>query len=237
MPIRNATRTVQNLTSLSFLKIIRLGGKMSTYVKYPRTPHVPWSLGATDDDKRLPNMHDFLGKVVVITEKMDGENTTLYPDGHMHARSIDSAFHESRSWTKNFWSGIAHELPHNYRVCGENLYARHSIGYDDLESYFYGFSMWEEGCCLSWGETVLWFRVLGIVPVPVLYHGIYDRAIIREIEEQFDTTASEGYVIRVADSFDLTDFTNNVAKWVREDHVQTDEHWSKRTVIPNKLKG
>jgi hypothetical protein len=37
----------------------------------------------------------------------------------------------------------------------------------------------------------------------------------------------EGVVIRVADSFKLDDFPNYVCKWVRPNHVQTDEHWTK----------
>lgn len=53
--------------------------KASRY-KYPRTPHLPWSPGATKDDVRCINTEIFTGKRVVITEKMDGENTTLYSD-------------------------------------------------------------------------------------------------------------------------------------------------------------
>ena len=32
---------------------------------------------------------------------MDGENSTIYPDGYTHARSIDSAHHPSRSHLKS----------------------------------------------------------------------------------------------------------------------------------------
>lgn len=42
---------------------------------------------------------EFLKGPVVITEKMDGENTTLYRDG-LHARSLDSRHHPSRNWVK-----------------------------------------------------------------------------------------------------------------------------------------
>lgn len=37
----------------------------------------------------------------------------------------------------------------------------------------------------------------------------------------------EGIVIRNADSFPLEDFSKNVVKYVRKNHVQTDEHWKK----------
>jgi hypothetical protein len=49
----------------------------------------------------------------------------------------------------------------------------------------------------------------------------------------------EGIVIRVADSFKLDDFPNYVCKWVRPNHVQTDEHWTKNwhkaTLITNNI--
>jgi len=43
-------------------------------VKYPRTPHLPWSEGASEDDIQLINAEMFEGKNVVVTEKLDGEN-------------------------------------------------------------------------------------------------------------------------------------------------------------------
>lgn len=68
-------------------------------MKYPRTPHLPWSPGASVDDVRLEGLDGFEGEEVVVTEKLDGENTTLYRDG-LHARSMDSAHHPSRTWVK-----------------------------------------------------------------------------------------------------------------------------------------
>ncbi|MEL7307213.1 MAG: RNA ligase family protein, partial [Pseudomonadota bacterium] len=39
-------------------------------------------------------------------------------------------------------------------MCGENLYARHSISYNNLPSYFMAFSVWNElNQCLSWQDT------------------------------------------------------------------------------------
>lgn len=69
--------------------------------KYPRTYHLPWSLGRSSDDKVLSNVDSFIGQEVVITEKMDGENSSLYPNGKTHARSLDSANHVSRDWLKS----------------------------------------------------------------------------------------------------------------------------------------
>src|SRR3546814_8478297 len=75
----------------------------------------------------------FEGKRVIVTEKMDGENTTLYRD-YIHARSVDGRSHPSRDWVKQFRSGIAADIPEDWRVCGENLFAKHSIHYTALRS-------------------------------------------------------------------------------------------------------
>lgn len=211
------------------------------YQKYPRTPHLPFSGGATDDDKTL--LWDELrgtrlahADEIIVTEKMDGENFSGYADGHFHARSIDSRHHPSRDWVAKKWSEVYYLLPEGHRVCAENLYAKHSIHYEDLESYLYVFSIWDRDECLSWDETVDWCQLLGLVHVPVLYRGPFDEGRLEEIAEGIDTDSQEGYVVRVADSFCYDGFGSCVAKWVREDHVQTSEHWMHKEVVPNDLK-
>lgn len=207
---------------------------MNSYRKYPRTPHLPWSQAVAYDDVRVQSVSIFEGKEVVVTEKMDGENTTLY-NNYLHARSLDSRNHLSRNWVKQWHASIARDIPPQWRVCGENLYACHSVAYDDLVSYFYGFSVWndQEQCC-SWDETLEWFSLLGIQPVPVLYRGVWNEEIIRGIT--VDTSKQEGYVVRTDAAFAYDEFDQNIAKWVRKGHVQTDMHWMHQELIANKLK-
>lgn len=210
----------------------------TNYVKYPRTFHVTWSECIHSDDKMLPSMDHFVGKRVIVTEKMDGENTSLYRD-YYHARSIDSVNHPSRNRAKAIHAAIAHEIPEGWRLCCENLYAKHSIEYTDLEGYLYGFSIWnEKNEALSWDETVEWFTLLGIPVVKVLYDGIYDEKKIRALyNSKTDWDKSEGYVIRTADGFSYGSFRKSIAKFVRKGHVQTVRHWMHgQEVIPNKLK-
>jgi len=83
--------------------------------KYPRTYHFPWSPGLINDDKMLQDVNCFEGKIVIITEKMDGENTTMYHD-YIHARSLDSRDHPSRSYVKGIWGNIKHEIPLLYKI-------------------------------------------------------------------------------------------------------------------------
>jgi hypothetical protein len=196
-----------------------------SYVKYPRTYHVSWSPGMHDDDRIHKDMKTFEGEEVVVTEKMDGENTSMYSD-YIHARSLDSRHHASRDWIKQFHSTIAHDIPERWRVCVENMYAKHSIAYKQLPSYCLGFSVWNESNeCLAWDDTLEWFGLLGITPVPVLYRGIYDEKIIRGLWTDKDWETREGYVIRYAGSFSYQAFRKSVAKFVRPKHVQTVKHW------------
>ena len=207
---------------------------MNKYYKYPRTPHIPWSPGVNADDITRTTLSSLEGSDVVVTEKMDGENTTLYRD-HSHARSLDSKHHSSRDWLKQWHSTFAHNIPAGWRICGENLYARHSVLYDNLASYFYGFSIWNESNqCLSWAETLEWFDMLDIHPAPELYRGIWNEKRIRELV--IDESRSEGYVVRKVEAFSYSEFKQSVVKWVRTNHVQTDQHWMHAEVIPNKVK-
>lgn len=195
------------------------------HIKYPRTMHLPWSEGATSDDKILANVEHFQGKQVIVTEKMDGENTTMYSD-HIHARSLDSKDHWSRHTIKAMWAGIRHHIPDGYRICGENLYATHSIEYTDLTDHFMAFSMWtDENLCMSWPDAIEFLGMLGIRTVPVLWEGEFDEDAIRYLWLRFHDQAKEGYVVRLAGEFHFNNFATSVAKFVRANHVQTDEHW------------
>jgi len=113
------------------------------YVKYPRTYHLPWSKGFTKYDRIVKNTKQFEGKEVIVTVKLDGENTTFYND-YIHARSLDGMGHASQSWVKNFHSKISYNIPEGWRVCGENVFAKHTIQYNYLSTYFYVFSIWNE---------------------------------------------------------------------------------------------
>ncbi len=224
----------------SVQKVLNMGrrlGLFTKYVKYPRTWHLPWSPGATDDDRILEDCSLLAGQRVIVTEKMDGENTTMYSD-YIHARSVDGRSHPSRNWVKNFHGSISFHIPDGWRICGENLFAKHSIGYQKLPSFFMGFSVWnEKNVCLSWDETLEYLELLGIKPVPVLYDGIFDEKNIQALyNEKKDWEKREGYVLRVASSFPYGSFPQSVAKYVRSEHVRTTKHWMHgQPVEPNSL--
>lgn len=203
--------------------------------KYPRTLHLPWSEGITNDDKILLDISTFEGKQVVITEKMDGENFTLYSD-YCHARSLDGNYHVSQSYIRQLHANLKNDIPEKWRVCGEYLYAKHSIRYTNLEDYFLVFSIWNDSnICLSWEETESWISLFGLKSVPVLYKGLFSKKICEGVWKNLSSDKNEGYVVRISGEFDFDNFGQNVAKFVRKNHVTTNNHWKYSIIEQNLL--
>lgn len=192
-------------------------------MKYPRTYHLPWSPGCTADDKKLPSISCFSGRRVVVTEKMDGENCTITRD-KIYARSIDSDGGILRQRVKALASAFQHDIPDGYRICGENMQWEHSIRYENLVSPFYAFSVWNNDSCLSWEETTEFIAALNIPMVPTIYRGIFDSNFLKN----YDIQNTEGYVVRLENSFSYQEFSSCVGKYVRKGHVQTDPRWSRQ---------
>ena len=67
--------------------------------------------------------------------------------------------------------------------------------------------------------------------VPVIYKGKYDKDKILKAFNDYCLKVVpqevEGFVVRNANKFAYIDFAKNVGKFVRKNHVQTDEHWTK----------
>lgn len=208
--------------------------------KYPRTAHLPFSKSVTDDDLTGITDFEFLkpNHKAVITEKMDGENTTMYSHTY-HARSMDSRYHPSRSVIAQIHGNISYMIPEYRRIILENVYAEHSIKYNNLPTFAYGIGIVDylnedgigdangKATFLSWEDTINIFNDLGITPVPVIAIGEFTLNDIKNIFNGQNHTKQEGIVVRSFDSFLEEDFSHNVAKAVRKGHVQTDEHWTK----------
>ena len=195
-------------------------------MKYPRTPHLPWSKGVADDDEKLPSLENFQGKNLVYTEKLDGECTSL-SCFRFHARSEDSRVEPWQTWMKRKWAEICYTIPFELEVFGENLYAIHSIEYDQLPAYFHVFAVVNlvDEKFLSWQETCAFAAQLGFPTTPTIEYGALMEMPI-PARSAYGLTC-EGYVVRNVESFPVKDFQQNVAKCVRKGHVQTDEHWTK----------
>ena len=203
--------------------------------KYNRTYHLPWSKGTTNDDRISNDISYLIGKEIVITEKLDGENTGFTNDG-VYARS-------HATFTTSPWSREVRQL-HSVKVkgyieedlflFGENMEGVHSIEYSNLKSFFYLFGGRLNEIWLSWDKVKEYAYLLDLETVPELFEGIVNsEKELKELVEKLINEPSllggekEGIVIRVKDSFDDSNFSKCVLKWVRENHVKTDEHWTK----------
>lgn len=218
-------------------KVLPVGIRVlfTEHVKFPRTYHLPWSPNLQNDDRMLESLDGFMGEEVVITEKMDGENTTMYKD-YIHARALEFSPRKDRTWIRALHGRIKNDIPDGWRLCGENLYAEHSIHYIDLPSYFMLFSVWDEkNTCMSWHETITWADLLDLEIPPVIYKGPWPGGPTLENVLKLDNS-KEGYVVRVTREFPYKDYRRLVGKYVRAKHVTTDEHWTRKPVVSNDLK-
>lgn len=207
--------------------------------KYPRTPHLPWSpaLGAGE---RVSDLSGLMGETVVASVKMDGENTTIGRDEtgvYCHARSLDSTGGATRSRVRALAAEVGPQLPLGWRVIGENLQSRHSVGYRDLPDAFLVIAVVDaDRRFLSMAETDEWAGLLGLSRVPELWCGPFDERRLRRLEVVDPySDEPEGYVVRVAGDFSTAEFGRRVAKWVRADLVTGSRHWRHRKHEENRL--
>ncbi len=216
-------------------------GRYAPSFKYPRTPHLPFSPGASADDRMLASCSQFEGRDVVVTEKLDGESATMTRE-LFHARSLDSGYHPGRTWAKNLWGAVRFEIPEGWRLCGENLQARHTVPYEGLPGHFVLFSVWNErNEALSWQDTCEWAQLLGVPHAPVIAAGPWDEQHARRLAEDgfpsaFGGAPAEGFTVRLAGAFAYRDFGRSLAKSVRAGFVPGHEgHWQSRQLQENGL--
>jgi len=209
-------------------------------MKYPKTYHLPYSPGATKDDKKLQDgwFSNYIGQEIVITAKLDGENIHM-TQKDCYARS-DGA--PTRSpWSRNIWDPqeglywkIKQFIGDNETIFGENLYGEHSIHYNKLTDYFHLFAVNDGVNWYSWDDVKMMADIMNIPHVPELWRGmIYKEEDLKKLVEKYVHDSEwygdvrEGVVVRITDSFPIEDFPKCVCKWVRKDHVNTSIHWTK----------
>lgn len=206
--------------------------------KYPRTFHLPYSPGATNDDKIAKDCSGLIGVEIVITEKLDGSNSCMEPSG-VFARSHGQApTHKSFDLLKQRFYSLQYFLNPEEQIFLENCYAVHSITYDQLSDFCFALGIRKKDQWLSIDETVDRSAQLNLTPVPVLFRGIVKSA--KELEKIVTGLTNqpsifggprEGIVVRTVAGFSDSDFSKKVMKWVRKNHVQTSEHWMNQPIV------
>ena len=217
---------------------------MSLSRKYGRTFHYPFSPGTTSDDRIN---HDYWNDVsqitkVVHTEKLDGENTCLNQYGVFARSHAAPTRHPWANYLKERWGLLKNDLG-NLEIFGENIYAIHSIQYTNIEQHFYVFGIREFDKWLSWDEVKFYAAMLDFPTVPELVfvepkdQVNFEDEILSIVQQEstfqsIDPVAQnncsmEGIVSRNLAAYAVEDFKKNVFKYVRKDHVKTDEHWTR----------
>jgi hypothetical protein len=186
---------------------------------------------------------------------MDGSNAIFDSEG-VAARNARVATHSSFDMLKSRQSMFP-PLPKNLQFFCEWLYAKHSIHYTGniaLYDYLQLFAIYDHHDCewAGWNEVQDWAERLHILTVPKLsrhasggYPGIPLRFSSAKVLEQTAAACGkyaiecghEGIVVRSMYSFPWNEFGENVAKYVRKDHVTTDTHWSHQKLVRNELNG
>lgn len=209
--------------------------------KYPRTYHWITSPGVSNDDKILKNTEQFLNIPVTISEKLDGGNCSLNMN-QVSARAVGPTSHPSFDYikAKHAWKSLLWKP--DIVVYGENVYARHSLFYDKLTDYFYVFGIKQNDVWFSWEDVKLFCLEYDLNHVPTIAENIrfkteqeITKFFVEHLKQpSFFGAEREGFVMRNSESF--SDFTTNICKYVRANHVNTDERWEK-TWIPNIMIG
>lgn len=201
------------------------------HFKYPSTAHLPFSQSVTEDDYIISKEGlDFLksGAELIVTEKMDGGNVSLYRDG-FHSRSLDA---KSQHWdyrSKAEWAARRFLIPEDIRLSGESMAARRSVGYTKLPAATMLFGAWRNKTLLAWDDLIALAESVQLPTVSVIYRGTDFEAAAKAWRESGRTEDnSEGFVIRYAEAIALEDFPNRSGKWVRRNHVRTSADWRNR---------
>lgn len=152
--------------------------------KYPRTRHLEGSrlqIGDLPDDQKLAGL---AGKPLVIEEKVDGANCALSFDeeGHLRLQSRghfltgghrERHFDLFKTWASIHATRFREVLGSRFVMYGEWLYAKHTVFYDRLPSYFLEFDVFdrESSRFLSTPERRRLLSGLPLMPVPVIHTG------------------------------------------------------------------
>ena len=204
-------------------------------LKYPRTPYWPYSPTIGRGDTVHTNPERFIGRPVVVTEKLDGSNVLIHR-GRVYGRSVTEE-------SANKWLAMV-KKHHAWKVAepgvylyGEDIYGVHSIEYEAVreDETFHAFALRDANGDFRSMVALERFATERSIPVvPVIFRGVFAsvaemRVFLEREQAQRSVLGGEreGMVVRIAGGFPSAEFARNVCKSVRQDHVQTDQHWTR----------
>lgn len=158
-------------------------------IKYPRTPHIEGSrLQPGDEDlSQIPFEH-LAGRHAVVEEKIDGANSAISFDengklllqsrGHFLTGGYrERHYNLMKQWAQIHASDFYDVLGSRYIMYGEWMYAKHTIFYDALPSYFMEFDILDRqtGRFLDTPGRRAMTQYLPVCSVPVLAEGEFKK--------------------------------------------------------------
>ena len=174
---------------------------------------------------------------VTITEKADG-GCTILNQGQPWSRA--SGAPATEGWfamVRKWHSWKTSTLPESESIYGEDLFGIHSIDYGKIpeNKTFRAFNYLRGNRFLSYDDRERLFEDLELESVPLVFRGMFDNLadlstfLSEEIKRPSRLTGNgaprEGFVIQKTGDFAFSEFADNVCKYVRADHVQSDSHW------------
>lgn len=153
--------------------------------KYPRTPHIEGSrIQPGDEDMNQIPFAQMAGRHAVVEEKIDGANCAVSFDadgglllqsrGHyLRGGYRERHFNFLKQWAQAHATEFYGVLGSRYIMYGEWMYAKHTIFYDALPSYFMEFDIFdrETGWFLDTHMRREMTSHMPVCSVPVLAEG------------------------------------------------------------------
>lgn len=221
------------------------------FFKFPHTPHLFW-LGREPPraDKVLSaeEAQAFLAGDLSIDEKVDGANIGLSLDHHGELRVQNRGAYLGRgdqpqfrllgAWLDARRESLTDALHPGLILFGEWCFAVHTVRYDCLPDWFLGFDVYEPSARRFWSteRRNAWLSELGLAQVPLLVRGRFSRMDLLQMSaaSRLGQGPMEGLYLRR----DEGPWLGARAKVVRPEFVQSiEEHWSRRRMEKNRLKG
>jgi len=186
---------------------------------------MPWSKWATNDDKIATTVDKLIGVPIVLTEKMDGSNTSLEREGCFSRSHAGAPTHASFDLLKAIHSHIKMAIDPGLQLFGEWCFARHSIEYSELPSYFFLFGIRDvnENIWYHWEDVQCYANLISAVTVPILFEGVVSsEKELQQLVESFMNQPSacggirEGVVARVQREFKDNEFSSGKPSYLFE---------------------
>lgn len=230
--------------------------------KFPRTRHL-FNIGSASRDDLILSSSDaqaFLqasdpATTIIVEEKVDGANLGISLDSsgtfkvqnrsHYVNSKSHAQFKKLDKWLDDHHEGLgavldsANSQPGRWILYGEWLFAKHSIHYTTLPDLFLAFDLFDTKTGTFLSQEALSERLKGTNIHQVARLGaesLDEQSLLDMVRTQksnfYDGVIEGVYLRRQSDGK-----TIDRAKIVRSDFIAGDEHWNRRGLTPNILKG